>query len=168
MDYGADTTRSGAQCGCSYGVIQPITKQKNTHTADLEHGWQHKRKWKLFFIIRYRLWNIYKSTNTVFNLHGPKFYPRRLPRRGSLLWHTVISCTFWARSPNIPGSSRVALCIREARLSSWRQEPCMREKSLAVKKLLGLSIIQQTNSYQCSPLGSITTQLLERLGGYAH
>lgn len=40
-------------------------------------------------------------------------------------------------------------------------------ESLAVKKLLGLSIIQQTNSYQCTLLGSITTDLSEKGTAYA-
>lgn len=38
---------------------------------------------------------------------------------------------------------------------------------LLVKKLLSLSIIQQTDSYQCLVQGSVTAELLERLGGYA-
>lgn len=58
---------------------------------------------------------------------------------------------------------------REARLSSWRQDSCMRENhSPGEKKLLSLSIIQQTKSYQCSLLGSITMELLLRHAGYAH
>lgn len=43
-----------------------------------------------------------------------------------------------------------------------------RESLQVKKKLLTLSIIQQTNSYQCSPRGSITAELLVRLAGFAH
>lgn len=73
----------------------------------------------------------------------------------------------------------LSLCPRQPhpRWPLWRQKgpavimkrgPMHARESLPVKKLLSLSIIQQTNSYQCSLLGSITTGLLEKLGGHAH